>query len=279
MLLEQKVQDRINEAIDQAYLSFLITLIGYEALSEEDKRKASIIGLVQINRALIESLYQIARERGNESTRKPMKLRDLLAYAGLSGILPLTDAQVYTLEHAKREMYDAIENAREEYRKKIRQAILKTNQKARNSELSQTVTVQERQQRRVVLVASLLLTLQGVSEKLEDIFTKGATTALTNLINNSTVDEVLSTGLVSQLPTTDVRVYKRVVNDGKLCGWCSKFYTNKDGSPKVYRLVDLLANGSNDGLPKSAWKPVVEKTHTRCRCQLHYLAVGQEPPK
>jgi hypothetical protein len=279
MLLEQRVQDRINEAIDQAYLSFLITLIGYAALSEEDKRKASNLGLVQLNRPLLEALYQIARERGNESNRKPMKLRDLIAYAGLSGILPLTDAQVYTLEHAKREMYDAVENVREEYRKKIRQAILKINDEARANELSQMVTAQARQQRKVLLIATLSASLLKIVENLEDVFTKGATSALTNLINNATVDEVYTNALTSQLPASNVKAYKRVINDGKQCGWCVKFYQNKDGSPKVYSLSELIGNGSNDGLPKSAWKPVVGKTHVRCRCQLHYLVAGQEPPK
>ena len=271
MLLEQKVQDRINDAIDQAYLSFLISLIGYAALSEEDKRKATSFGLVQINRPLIESLYQIAKERGNEANRKPMKLRDLIAYAGLSGVLPLTDAQVYTLEHAKREMYDAIENVREEYRKKIRQEILKTNAEARDSELSQTVTIQEKQQRRQLLISALLVGLGNVVEKLEDAFTKGATSALTNLINNATVDEVFTNALVNQTAASKTKVYKKVVNDGKLCGWCSKFYMNKDGTPKIYDLADLLANGSNYGRPKSQWLPVVGSTHNRCRCQLHYL--------
>lgn len=279
MLLEQRTQDRINEAVDQAYLSFLITMIGYAALSEEDKRKATTIGLVQINRPLIESLYQIARERGNEATRKPMKLRDLIAWAGLSGVVALTDAQVYTLEHAKREMYDAIENSREDYKKKIRQEVLRANADARAMELSQTATVQERQQRKQLLISTLLIGLAGVLEKLQENFTKGATVALTNLVNNAAVDEVTTNNLIAQLPTSEIRVYKRVKNDGRLCAWCNKFYTNKDGSPKVYRLTDLLANGSNDGLPKSAWKPVVGSTHPRCRCELHYLAANQELPK
>ncbi len=276
MLLEQRTQDRINEAVDQAYLSFLITMIGYAALSEEDKRRATSVGLVQINRPLIESLYQIARERGNEATRKPMKLRDLIAWAGLSGVVALTDAQAYTLEHAKREMYDAIENSREDYKKKIRQEVLKTNAEARAMELSQTVTVQERQQRRTLLISTLLIGIGSIIEKLEDNFTKGATVALTNLVNNAAVDEVMTNNLINRIPTADIRVYKRVKNDGRLCAWCNKFYTNKDGSPKVYRLTDLLANGSNDGLSKSAWKAVVGSTHPRCRCQLHYVLPNKE---
>jgi len=279
MLLEQRTQDRINEAVDQAYLSFLISMIGFAALSEDDKRKAAVLGLVQINRPLIESLYQIAFQRGNEASQRPVKLRDLIAYAGLAGVLPLTDAQAYSLEHAKREMYDAIESAREEYKKKIRQAILKSNADARASELTQSLSIQEKQAKKIELVSALLASLALISTKLEDAFTKGATSALTNLVNNAAVDEALTSVLVNQTSAKNLRAYKRVINDGKLCGWCSKFYTNKDGSPKVYPLSELIANGSNDGLPKNAWKPVVGKTHVRCRCQLHYLAPNQPDPK
>jgi hypothetical protein len=99
------------------------------------------------------------------------------------------------------------------------------------------------------------------------------------MLSNATVDEVMLNNLVNQSSVSEVRVYKRVVNDGKLCAWCSKFYTNKDGSPKVYKLTDLLANGSNDGRAKSDWKPVIGSTHARCRCQLHYLNAGETEPK
>lgn len=279
MLLEQRVQDRINDAIDQAYLSFLITLIGYDVLSADDKRKATLLGLVQINRPLIDSLYSVAKQRSTERDRKPVKLRDLIAYANLQGVLPLTDAQAYSLEHAKREMYDALQNSREEYQKKIRQAILRANDDARHTELAQNVTSQERQSRRAMQVGVLLVGLSNVLQKLEDSFTKGATVALTNLINNAAVDEISINSLVNQVKAGEALVYKKVVNDGSLCAWCSKFYTNKDGSPKVYKLSELLANGSNDGLPKSSWRAVVGSTHPRCRCQLHYLAASQKPQK
>ena len=54
------------------------------------------------------------------------------------------------------------------------------------------------------------------------------------------------------------------------CHWCNKAYNNDDGTPKIYKLSELQANGSNLGLPKGAWKPVIGAHHFRCRCQLFF---------
>lgn len=35
--------------------------------------------------------------------------------------------------------------------------------------------------------------------------------------------------------------------------------------PKIYKLSTLLSNGSNQGLPTSAWKPVIGSTHPNTR--------------
>jgi len=64
------------------------------------------------------------------------------------------------------------------------------------------------------------------------------------------------------------------VNDGHLCIYCDHFYTAADGSPRVFTLSELQKNGSNEGKKKSQWKPTLDSTHPRCRCQLLNLPVG-----
>lgn len=277
MLLEQRFQDRIDQAIEEAYLSFLIMMVGYTVLSEEDKRKATAAGLVEINRPLIENLYLIARNRSNEEGRKAVPLRDLIATAGLSASLAVTtDAEAYSVEHAKREMYDTLQNSKEELKKRIRQGALRLNDAARLSQIKDVATEADKKEN---LLNEFIAVVGGAVSLVTNNFTRGATVALTNLVGNAAVDEIRSKPNYSMYPDKTIRLYKRVVNDGRLCGWCSSFYQNKDGSPKVYTLEELLANGSNDGKPKSQWKPVIGSTHPRCRCQLHYLTPGQEDPR
>jgi hypothetical protein len=59
------------------------------------------------------------------------------------------------------------------------------------------------------------------------------------------------------------------------CKHCIRLYlSNGVGSaPKVFRLSELQANGSNVGRKVADWKPVVGPTHPFCRCTL-----GQRPP-
>jgi hypothetical protein len=87
-------------------------------------------------------------------------------------------------------------------------------------------------------------------------------------VNDVAVDAATSESLFTGVPPKDVIVYKKVVNDDRLCRWCDRFYRNEDGSPILYTLAELQANGSNYGKPKSEWKPVLGKTHPFCRCQL-----------
>jgi hypothetical protein len=252
----------------------MIMLIGYDVLSEEDKQKAAAFGLVQINKPLVESLYAIARSRSIESQRRSVKLRDLISLAGLTTLLPITsDTQAYTVEHAKREFYDTLINSRDELKKRTRQAALKTNDEYHKLQIANSPKAKSES------IAGMLAMGAGILASVTSNFTRAATVGLTNLVNNAAADEAETSAMILGVKKDELRVYKRVINDGKLCGWCSSFYTNKDGSPKVYTIKELAENGTNDGRPKSDWKPVLGSTHPRCRCQLHYLEPKSLDPK
>lgn len=274
MILEQKTLSKIDQSIDRAFLDFMIMLIGYDILSEDDKQKAAALGLVQINKPLVEALYGIARSRSVEAQRRPIKLRDLISLAGLTTLLPITsDTQAYTIEHAKREFYDTLINSRDELKKRTRQAALKTNDEYHKLQIANAPKVKQES------IIGLIGLSAGIISTVTANFTRSATVALTNLINNSAADEAETSVMILGAKKEEIKVYKRVINDGKLCGWCSSFYTNKDGSPKIYTMQELAANGTNDGRPKSEWKPVLGSTHPRCRCQLHYLNPRDSDPK
>ena len=274
MLLNQQALNSIDQIIERKFLDFMISMVGYDVLSDEDKQRANTLGLVQINRPLIESLYLIARARSSETDRRPIKLRDLIAAANLSSIMPITsDTQAYSLEHAKREMYEALLNAKEDLKKRIRQAVLHVNDTHQKMEVAGKAPSKEESSRRLLIMVAALIGVVTSS------FVRSATVSFTNLINNAVMDEAQAKSLIAGVKPSEIRVYKLVKNDGRLCGWCSSFYQDKKGAPKIYTLAELAANGTNDGEPKSNWKPVIGSTHPRCRCQLHFLLPGEKPPK
>jgi hypothetical protein len=67
----------------------------------------------------------------------------------------------------------------------------------------------------------------------------------------------------------EILVYKAGPHDGKTCKHCAKFWFTEDGiTPRVYKLSELMKNGSNFGRKSADWKPTVGITHPNER---HFL--------
>lgn len=75
----------------------------------------------------------------------------------------------------------------------------------------------------------------------------------------------------------DTYVYKVV--EETACKYCKKHYLDESGVPKVFKLRDLIANGSNDNKPARDWKPVLGTMHTNCMCILKVPKKGDEVPE
>jgi hypothetical protein len=57
------------------------------------------------------------------------------------------------------------------------------------------------------------------------------------------------------------------------CPQCERLY-ERGGTPILFRLSDLEANGTNVGLKQSEWQPVVPPAHPYCVCQLIHVPPG-----
>jgi len=69
----------------------------------------------------------------------------------------------------------------------------------------------------------------------------------------------------------DAIVFKDVY-DGACRHCISKYLTNGIGSqPRLFKLADLEANGSNVGRKVADWQPTVNSMHPQCRCTLREL--------
>lgn len=66
----------------------------------------------------------------------------------------------------------------------------------------------------------------------------------------------------------EIFVYKTGPHDSKTCASCKKFWFTSGGAPKVYKLSELMANGTNIGKKARDWLPTVDNTHPNER---HFL--------
>ena len=56
------------------------------------------------------------------------------------------------------------------------------------------------------------------------------------------------------------------------CNKCKQLYLESDGiTPRIFRLADLISNGSNYGKKQSDWKATVPCLHPNCMCTLNVM--------
>lgn len=271
MLVGNQIFTKIDEIVDKSYLGFMFYLLGDDFFTDEQKRKVEALGRLIGNKPLIELLYLLVRQRSTVGYRRDATLNQLLDEIAATGILPIiNDTNQYTIDHAKQQMMEVIEDTKADLKKRIKNEILKVNSEYKTElSVSRLQNLPKLRETREKLFKGLIKDVLKLAPVVIAGFAKSFATAFTNFINNGAVDAATITTFLNP-EGKDPEVYKTVVNDGDLCSWCAKFYRNKDGSPKIYKLSELQKNGSNYGKPKSEWKPTVESTHIRCRCQLHY---------
>lgn len=61
----------------------------------------------------------------------------------------------------------------------------------------------------------------------------------------------------------DARVAR--IPETTACGDCRRLFLH-DGLPIVFRVVDLITNGTNVDIPRSHWRATIWPLHPRCRC-------------
>jgi hypothetical protein len=111
--------------------------------------------------------------------------------------------------------------------------------------------------------------VQELKEKTGDYakdWDRVVTTELVRAHNLGTLDAVIENNKGKS--HDDVYVYKTGPNDMKTCKYCKEFWFMPDGSPRVHKLSEIVANGSNVGRKAAEWKPCVDTTHPNCR---HYM--------
>lgn len=71
----------------------------------------------------------------------------------------------------------------------------------------------------------------------------------------------------------DTLVYKRPAPDA--CAKCKQLYLESDGvTPRVFKMSDLLSNGTNYGKRQSDWVPTLGVVHPNCCCTLNVKPKG-----
>lgn len=275
-LIGLDILKNIEDLMDRAYTDFTFQLLGKDFLTEQQKTQVEALGLLIGNRPLIELLYMLVRQINSPNYRKDKTLNLLLDQIALTGVLPtLRDTDAYTLEHGKAATNEAIQASKNELKKQVKAEILKINTEHKEKQSVHPLSSIPEQQKMAEESSNKLLkglTYAAIGAVAFRMFRRDFTSAMTQLVNSTVVDQITNPLIAALAPGaastqgTDPLVYKQVVRDDRLSPECRRLHTHEDWTPRIYRLSELVKNGTNVGRPKSQWKAVIGGTHPNCRC-------------
>lgn len=275
MLTSKQLLNRLDEIIELSYIDFTYRVVGEDFLSQAEKDKLMALGLIVGQRPLIENLYLMIRQRGTQGYKEDATFQEMLQVITDSGVLPdLSEEAEYTLDHFKAKMKEAIDDVKENVKRTVKERVLEQNLQFKEELQEKNAAVQPTLRREIQDKNSkkLLnsLTLGAVAGTALTNFRRDFTTNLTEFVNSTTVDDIRRLASIQAQAPGDSLVYKQIVDDSRTSVECRSLHTidGTGSNPRIYRLSELIANGTNVGKPRSQWKAVVSGTHPGCRCQL-----------
>ena len=249
--LNNSFWNKIKTLIKLYHLNFLFDTIGGDYLSEDEmnflednlgksKLDSSKIPLLDKIFAFGQVAQKIGLENANKITKKD--LEDWLKENKVK-----VTAQ---LEKIKAQAYLDILSKQFQIEKDLRQGVLNEA----NKEDFKMSNIVDYIKSKFEDWAYLKNTINYVSE---------------SALNEGKVEEIKSQA--GKNGEDDALVYKVCIYDEKLCSHCRRAYCNSDGSPKLFRLSELAANGTNIGRKPNEWLPTLPALHVNCRCLLQYF--------
>lgn len=266
MVTNKETIEKIREIISKHYSRLVVSVLGRDALSQKELKELESLGVDTSNQDSLMSLVYYHNFINHPIDEiSPSSVEDMKAQQSVQGLKPQGEAHDYTVENINDKTKQLIQKMKVDVMTRI-EGIIRENNDTYKMDALQNLD-------RTDLMDELTKesTLGKLKQRLKDTsgdgtrdWTRIALTEMSNAIGLGSVDRIVSNNVGSDLD--DVYVFRITVKDAKTCKWCRRFYDDKDGSPKLYRLSTLLSNGSNYGKKTDSWLPVVGATHPNERC-------------
>lgn len=269
MLTPDQIQNILN-IMDKQHLMFIGKTIGPEYLTLQELNSLKKWGInpqTYYNEA--KDIFKLSFHFGliadsiGELEMKNATYEDIVDYFKKGKYIPLTKVQKFTLESVKKQYLGDIKANKGRIFNDINGVISKNeknNRAAYEDAIRKKIEqgIFERKTKRQI--ASELGHLTGDWNR---NFVR-----IVDFVSHTAFDEGRALGFENKYGE-DTLVWKQVFNGA--CKHCLKLYTtNGFGSkPKIFKLSELKANGTNIGRKVAEWLPVIGSTHPYCRCTLH----------
>jgi len=249
------------QAIEKMHVVFIGQQLGTDVLTTEDKRTLEQFGIdwnARYSRSgKMDEMFRLGMlaEALGQDTVRGMPYDKLKAHIASGKFLPLTTAERSALEAVKFQAYNDIKGLGNRVSKDFSQVFVDADTKLRAAYQN---LIRDEAEQAILLRRTARELAQRLKAK------TGDWSRDFDRIADYIMHSALDAGIAQQVLKThgaDAEVYKDVYPGA--CQQCIKAYlTAGIGSkPKIFKLRDIMANGSNVGRKQKDWLPVIGPHH------------------
>lgn len=265
----QKQIEELLEIIDVHILKFVGTNINKEYLTAKDFKllKKYGINVMTQTKLTVEQAFKFGILSQALGTSKVNSMDYLTFKKSVMNktFLPLDYREVVALQNLEFQAYNEIKGLGNTIKKDFSRILIDTD-KVQREKYEAIIKDTARQ---------TLLDRGGVKQMSSDLGHKTGDWARDfNRISDYILHEAHDHGRamgIERHDGKDALVFKRVFDEA--CKSCVSLYLSAGvgSEPKIFKLSELRANGTNVGRKVADWKPVIGATHPYCRCNLEYV--------
>ncbi len=274
MKFTQNQIESLLEVVRMHHILFGIEVSGTSILSDSDTAVLAKFGIdpntIDIDMPLVDKSYnfgRLAAALGNYQAKK-VKYEDFIKFVRNGGHRPLTPYELGAVEAVRSRSFNAIKNIGRVIESDLTQIIAKTELGRQEQYKDVLRGVIEEGIVNKKSVQDMVLDLGHKTQDWDRNLGRVIDTESHNAYEVGRANEIAHVG------GDDSLVFKDVYD--MACKHCiSAYLTGGMGSaPKVFKLSELIANGTNYGRKPDSWLPTVEGMHPHCRCTMQKYVSG-----
>lgn len=265
MIFSEAQIQQILRIIDFQHAYFIGSDIGLDVLSDDDLRVLKEYGIspdqLKTDYTPFEQSFYFGRlSAALKDQSSKVQYNDFLQYLRRGQFIPLSQQEQNALNYVKRSSYSHIKNLGQKIRLEVDRIIIEEDVKKRHQ---YEKLIQGSLEEAIAKRGSVKDVILAIGNKTKDWgrdLGRIAETEMQTAFETGRLEEIRKEGGDNAL------IYRDVFPGA--CRHCIALYLTAGigSAPKVFKLSQIIANGTNVDVKTKDWKPVAGSTHPFCRC-------------
>ena len=269
-ILSKAQQQRVAELIELHHQALVVEMLGERAVKKSMLKKIKQRGLYRKPRAdMLKRAFQLGLESVTSPDVLKLDAKQFDKYIAKKGdLIPTSTAM--TMRALRESFAEHMKSLGQVMQDRVAETLDKANKTAEK-------ILEDKQRRELFTELARRKALSKIAKDMGDttrILANNASRTITTETNNA-YQNARALEIIKKSGQPDPKVFKQPRQDA--CDECKKAYLKGDGkTPRVFRLSDLVANGTNIGKSKADRQPVLDSHHPWCACEVFWLPPGYD---